>query len=467
MGPTGRLVAIAAGWEQSVGLIICLLSLGLCLTASCHTPSDATEILVIQGGTVFDSVGGTMLPNRTVVIENGRIADVIGPGGRLKIGRHFQMMDATGNYIVPGLIDAHVHLAHDNRLTLVTAEEVLPLFVAAGVTSVRDAGDNLVAEKMAAHYTERHPDLCPRIFLCSPLIDGDPPLHQWTGEAITDPAKVPEYLDEMVSWGVTTIKLYVRVSHDVFRKVIEEGHKRGLTVTAHLHDITAQEAVADGIDCLEHIWGASRYVWPDPDTQARRDLDNPKAHALISSLAEYKVMLSPTLTVFRNALFLCDLPEVYSNPDNAFVPERMRRSWEIYRAGTGFDESNRSGRMEEFEMYKELTGMLYCGGVTLLAGTDTGTQYTPPGFGLHQELELLVKSGLPPSAALQAATINNARALKQTENLGSVEVGRLADLVILNADPLDDIRNTRTIHKVIRGGIVCNPKTVLKAVPTH
>ena len=178
-------------------------------------------------------------------------------------------------------------------------------------------------------------------------------------------------------------------------------------------------------------------------------------------------MLSPTLTVFRNALFLCDLPEVYNNPDNAFVPERMRRSWEKYRAGTGFDESNRAGRMEEFEMYKELTGMLYRGGVTLLAGTDTGTQYTPPGFGLHQELELLVKSGLPPSAALQAATINNARALKQTENLGSVEVGKLADMVILNANPLDDIRNTRKIHKVIRGGIVCDPKTVLKAVPTH
>jgi imidazolonepropionase-like amidohydrolase len=111
--------------------------------------------------------------------------------------------------------------------------------------------------------------------------------------------------------------------------------------------------------------------------------------------------------------------------------------------------------------------VLFGAGVPLLAGTDAPEPYCPPGFALHQELELLVEAGLTPIAALQAATINNARALKQGSQLGSVESGKLADLVILDADPTADIRNTRKIAHVVRGGVVCNPKALLKAVPAR
>ena len=113
------------------------------------------------------------------------------------------------------------------------------------------------------------------------------------------------------------------------------------------------------------------------------------------------------------------------------------------------------------DAYKKITGTLYRAGVTLLAGTDTPEPYCPPGFSLHDELALLVESGLPPAAALKCATLNNARALKQANNLGSVEIGKIADMVILNANPLSDIRNTRTIYRVIHRGIVCDPKSVL------
>jgi imidazolonepropionase-like amidohydrolase len=129
--------------------------------------------------------------------------------------------------------------------------------------------------------------------------------------------------------------------------------------------------------------------------------------------------------------------------------------------------ATRERRRAEFQKYQELTGVLSRAGVPLLAGTDAPEPYCPPGFALHQELELLVEAGLTPVAALQAATINNARALKQGNQLGSLEAGKLADLIILDADPTADIRNTRKIVQVIHGGIVCDPQTLLKAVPAN
>jgi imidazolonepropionase-like amidohydrolase len=177
--------------------------------------------------------------------------------------------------------------------------------------------------------------------------------------------------------------------------------------------------------------------------------------------------VDPTLTVFRNMLLLSDLEEVHRHPDVERMPERLRNSWHKYRQGQGLAPSTRDRRRQEFQKYKDLTGILHRAGVPLLAGTDSPEPYCPPGFALHQELELLVESGLSPSAALQAATVNNARALKQADNLGSIAPGKLADLVILAADPTADVRNTRKIEHVIRGGRVCDPQALLRAMPSR
>ena len=124
-------------------------------------------------------------------------------------------------------------------------------------------------------------------------------------------------------------------------------------------------------------------------------------------------------------------------------------------------------RRQQMAKLQELTGVLYRAGVPLLAGTDSPVHFCPPGFAFHQELELLVEAGLPPAAALTAATRNNARALNESDRLGSIEPGKLADLVILDADPLADIRNTRRISRVIRGGIVCDPAALLNWCPPN
>jgi hypothetical protein len=201
--------------------------------------------------------------------------------------------------------------------------------------------------------------------------------------------------------------------------------------------------------------------------RADLDLDNPQARALITALARQKTPVDPTLVVYRNMLLLSDLKEVHGHPDNAHVPRRLRTYWDEYRLKQGLAPATRERRRQEFAKYRELTGLLHRAGVSLLAGTDAPEPYCPPGLSLHQELELLVESGLTPAAALRAATLANAQALKKAEELGSVGAGKLADLVILTADPTVDIRNSRKVEMVIRGGRVCDPKRVLAAVPAR
>jgi len=434
--------------------------------------SAEVQTLVIQGASVFDSTSGRMLEDRTIVVEGDRIRAIGSPELSLSIPGGAQRIDASGKYVIPGLIDAHVHLVHLADRSRVTGDEFLPLFLANGVTAVRSAGDAIVAEAGVANYAAAHPELCPRVFLASPLIDSEPPHHRDVGHAISDPAQVAGFVEDMAGWSVTTLKIYVGTPRSIGQEVIKEGHRRGMKVAGHLGRYSAQDAVTDGIDCLEHIWSVFNYCIPEavkeqPDHRANLDLANPQCQALVTALAESKVAVDPTLVVFRNMIYLNDLEEVHQSPDLAHVPKRMLRYWNQYRTKSNLPLETRALRRQEVRKYQELTGMLHRRGVPILVGTDTPEPYVPPGFSLHQELEMLVESGLTPAAAIQSATLQNARVLNQADHLGSIEVGKLADLVILTADPTADIRNTRKIELVIRSGRTCAPETVLKAVPTY
>lgn len=430
------------------------------------------QTLVIEGGSVFDPVRGVMRPVGGIVVENGRITSVAGENEQVAPRPDASRIDARGKFLIPGLIDAHVHLVHVLDFAHVTGDEVLPLFLAAGVTSVRDTGDEVVAETLVARYAAEHPQSCPRVFKCSLLIDADPPIHRDIGYPLVDPARVPAFVDEMADWGVVTLKIYAGTARPVGRRVIEEGHKRGMKVTAHLGPYSAQDAVDDGIDCLEHIWSVFNYVIPaeatrQPNYRSTLNLDNPITRDLTGRLVRKGVAVDPTLAVFRNMILLNDRPEYHAHPDNAHVPARLRKWWDGYRTRSGLKSESLDARRGEFKKYQELTGILHRAGVTLLAGTDAPEPYVPPGFSLHQELEMLVESGLSPAAALRAATLNNAVALGQREHLGSIDIGKHADILILSDDPLLDVRNTRRIERVIRGGRVCDPAKLLREVPAR
>ncbi len=444
------------------------LTIGLALlcAGSFGAHADEPPLLVLRGGAVFDPLAGTFLPDRTVVIEGPQIRAITGPN--VAPPPSARVVDCQGKFVLPGFIDAHVHLVHLANRSHVTGDQFLPMFLANGVTSVRDAGDEIVAQSIIGRSAELRPELCPRVFLASPLVDSDPPLHRDVGYALIDPAKVRPFVDEMVQWQVTTLKIYVGTARPVGRELINEGHRAGLKVMAHLGNYSAQDAVLDGVDSLEHIWSVFNYIIPpdaaaQPDHRANLDLHNPLAQSLIAALVEHQVQVDPTLVVFRNMIYLNDLEAIHNHPDLAHVPPRMLDYWQSYRQSSNLTPATRDLRQKEIRKYQELTGLLHRAGVPLLAGTDTPEPFVPPGYSLHQELEMLVESGLPPAAALAAATINNARALNQQDRLGTVAPGKLADLVILNADPTVDIRNTRQIEAVVRGGLLCDPATILRA----
>jgi hypothetical protein len=393
---------------------------------------------------------------------------VTGADERLEIPDHAIRIDGRGRFALPGLIDAHVHLVHVLDLAGVAETDVLPLYLAAGVTSVRSTGDAMDAAARVAHHASQNPGTSPRVFTCSPLLDGNPPVHRNASRIVTARENIPGILDEVRASGATTVKIYVGIRRELGREIIEQSHRRGLLVTAHLGNYRAQDATADGIDGLEHIWSVFNYVIPpdvaaQPGHRGRLDLSNPLCESFVTELAKRKTFVDPTLIVFRNMILLPDVPAVHDHPDNGRVPQKLREFWPVYLRQSGCPQGGAlEDRRREFAKYQELTGKLHRAGVPLLAGTDSPEPHVTPGCSLHQELELLVESGLSPAAALRCATLNNAAALRQQDHLGSIAVGKLADLVLLDANPLEDIHNTRKIEKVIRSGVVCIPADLMR-----
>lgn len=179
-------------------------------------PLDAViPQLVIHGGQMFDSAACKMKPIGAIVIQGNRIKAIIPEGDPVTIPPDARVIDGRGKFLIPGLIDGHVHLVHILRNMQMTADEIFPLFLANGVTALRNVGDEVVAEKLLTKYTEAHPECAPRLFMGSLLIDGNPPYHPFISRSITDATKVPEFVDEMVAWGVQTFKIYVSADRAV------------------------------------------------------------------------------------------------------------------------------------------------------------------------------------------------------------------------------------------------------------
>ena len=437
------------------------------------------SILQILGGKLFSSQSGRMVPFSSLLIEGEKISAISLVDEKIPHLPEAKIIDARGKFLLPGFIDAHVHLVHVLRDFRVTADSLLPLFLANGITSVRNVGDEIYSQKLLANAAERNPLSSPQIFMGSPLIEGPHPYHPFVSTSITDPRKVPDFVEEMCDWGVQTFKLYSSVTRPVGRAIIQEAHRRGKSVTAHLQwTYRAQEAISDGIDCLEHTESLLEFLlppgsprWPELHERAailpeqlralERDLLRIKSELdvhgesvsnLIEAMVKHAVALTPTLVVYRNWVLLRDQPEIVNHPDLQSVPRKLLDGWRALDQNFPLQDDLRELRVRQFEILNELTKRLYDGGVELLVGTDSPVPFCPPGGSMHQEFELLVACGIPPSAVLSGATRSAARILGQSDRLGEIAEGKLADLIILDRDPLEDIRNTRSIDTVIRRG---------------
>ena len=422
--------------------------------------------LVIRNSTVFDSERKKMVPAQTVVIRGERIESV-GKQNELKIPSDAYVLDGRRKYLIPGLIDAHVHLTHVLYQSYMTGDEILPFFLAHGVTTVRSTGDNVPAQMLIHRYATEQPDISPRIFRCSFLIGNVPSYHKDVGWGLTKPEEVPDFVADMAAWKVTTLKIYANCLPSVGRRIIEEGHRQGLVVTGHLSSYPTGDAIEDGIDCLEHIETVSDFLRTDPKDRHSLSLTTDAAKRLVDKIVEHEVFVDPTLMVFWGMLFFADVPEIINHPDNLKMPKRLLNWWEKIRPRTlaNYSSGPLSVRRATFEKYQRLVGMLHRAGAKILVGTDAPEPQVPPGYSLHHEMELLVESGMPPADVLASATVNNARVLGEEENLGSIKAGKLADIVMLDADPLEDIKNSRKIHRVIKGGKVLDPWLILTHTP--
>ena len=425
----------------------------------------APRTLAIRDVTLFDAQAARMRAHQTIVIEGDRIT-AVGEAASTAVPPGARIIDGSGRWVIPGLIDAHVHLTHVLYQARMTGDEVLPLWPAHGVTSVRSAGDNVPAQRLLQRWVAAHPGGGPRIYPGSFLIDGAVLDHNDVGWSLTDPAQVAPFVADMAAWGVQTLKIYVGCERAVGQRVIAEGQAHGLAVAGHLEAYHPRDAVADGIDSLEHIYTVADFIRTDPKDRHSVDIHSDLAKRFIDEIAAKGTAVDPTLMVFWGTLFFADQPHVVNHPDNALVPKQLRDYWRADnpRRFKDFSSGPLAIRERTFRTYQELTGLLHRSGVKILVGTDAAEPQVTPGASLHHEMALLVESGLSPAEVLRAATLGNATILRQQAQLGTIERGKLADLVILDRDPTERIDHTRRIRQVVQGGVVHDPAVVLARV---
>jgi imidazolonepropionase-like amidohydrolase len=438
-----------------------------CTAGSGYEPPSA--LLVLRGVTVIDGTDRPAAADMEVVIEGERIM-AIRPAGRARHPRHATVLDLPGRYVMPGLIDTHAHVTilffhRDADGTMRTeyrrdeSERVLQLLLAHGVTTVRNPSAPAEAGVALREDVARGAIPGPRILT--------------SGEHITDgrlsEGEIRAEVRRQAGAGVDMIKVYSSLQPAQIAAAIDEAHRLGLPVVGHLQRTDWTEAARLGIDAITHGASWSAAYLPEPRRAQYRggmlgrldwldwvDLDGPEITEMIRELAARRIPVDPTLITYHTKFFGDD-PRWTEHPDQALVPEisaRWREGGTFVADWTPEDFARARSLWPKVEA---LIRRYHEGGVLLAAGSDLPQAWTIPGVSLHEELELLVDAGIPPAEVLRIATRNGAATLGLLDELGTVEVGKRADLIVLSADPTTDIRHTRSIEVVIRGGVLLRP----------
>jgi imidazolonepropionase-like amidohydrolase len=424
-----------------------LLSLGLAACAGAAPIVDTSPPpLIIEDVTVVDVIEGRLVPHTDVVITGERIT-------RLEPHRDDRrrpaggVVDGRGKFLIPGLWDMHVHALWDPR----AVTNFLPLFVTQGVTGVRDMGGSLELLREARDSVAQGAPY-PSVIGAGPIIDGPEPVQRDISVAVGDTAQARRVVDSLADGGADFIKVYTLLPKGAFLAVLEEASRRRLAVVGHVPaDLTPAEAARLGQRSIEHL----RDEIEPYCTRQTADQCTPQ----LAEFKRYGVWQVPTLHALRMKSLLDD-SSLDRDPRMEFLMPAIRQEWrsiQASRAGRGaaYFEGKRA-RVED-ELW--LTGRIFRDQRHVLAGTDTGVEFSYPGFSLHDELALLVQAGLSPLDALRAATIEPARFFGIEDTVGSVGPGRRADLVLLNQNPLADIAATRSIETVVlRGRLLDRPR---------
>ena len=439
-----------------------LLALSIGSAVAAAVPASSAE-LVVKGGWLFDGVSGRIVRNWAIVISNGRFLTVnVDPAKSASPGA--QVLTLTGDdYILPGMLDLHAH--YNMTLNKIRREEVqaMPvIYLANGVTTTYTAGSfdpRLMLETRRS--IDRGERIGPRILNSGPYFG--PARPGWNAEATA--AEIREEVDHWAELGVAGFKAK-RISADHLRTLIERAHQHGLTVTGHLDSgyndtVNPRDAISMGIDRVEHFLGGDVLDADRPAYDSFGDVrpGTPEFERIVELFLRHRVYFDATLTAYG---YFGDRKRGY----DYWVDERKFFTPFARELTADRRQSNeRFGKIFEIKL-RTIKAFYDAGGGNLITlGTDHNSagEYLP-GFSAHRELHALVLAGIPPASALRIATINGARAMGLSDRLGTIEAGKLADMFVIKGNPLEQIRNTRSVHTVIKNGVVYDTGELLRSV---
>jgi imidazolonepropionase-like amidohydrolase len=443
------------------------LALYLSLLLLFATFCASAQTLTITHATVIDVSNGRLHPGSTVVIQGSRITSVVVHSPTPTSGT---VVDAQDRFLIPGLWDMHTHVFFDH--TAADGNDlILPLFVAFGITGVRDMGSALGPVLEARDAIAAHRLLGPRMVVSGPMLDG-PTSSYKAAIAITTPVSGVQAVDMLRSRGVDFIKVQSGVPRDAYFAIADETRRDHIEFEGHVPDaIRASEAIAAGQRTFEHLIGIFEASSPDEniyltgsygDKQGTRTVakllssyDPGREQRIVTLIAQHHVWQCPTL-FWERGQWLVDDIDFRKDPDLIYAPHTWQTTlWpSMQKSIAGSLDTDPLAIREHFVLHElGIVHRLQSAGVPFLAGTDTPAGVDVlPGISLHRELERFVAAGFTPLQALQTATLNPSIFLHRRADLGSVEPRKLADLVLLDRNPLEDIRNTRTISAVILDG---------------
>ena len=457
-----------------------ILSLILAMEIGAH-PS-----LIIENITLIDAEIPVRL-NQTVVIEDGKIQSIIDSTQSFEEQNNHTIIDGSGKFLIPGLWDAHVHLTF---IPEIDHETYFNLFLKNGITSIRDTGAVIEKLQPSLNYIKENPNKSPRLFYAGPLIDGRDRVYKGKEPGfpelsigIDENSNIENVVNGLMDNGVTFLKSYEMLSKDTYLELLNIAKENNLRVTGHIPlSIDLEEAIEAGLGGMQHVRNmdlACSLDAPELLTNRRAQLENENAIAgsalrtqihsaqryysignhdpqrclkIIKKLSAYGVFQTPTLTI--NTL---DSRRFYADPEwrktYQYLPEKARNNWyEGSIESTNLAVTDNALIFDKWSL--DLVNIMNQEGVKIIAGTDTPIGYLTPGFSLHKELELLFEAGMTTREVLRSATITPAEFLNMESQMGTIVESKLADLVILNSNPLESISNTQDIHMVISKGII-------------
>lgn len=462
-------------------ILIILNILFLQSTSLCGQIKSNQKSLVITHISVLDVRRERIENDSTVIIISNRI-NKIGKSSITKIPKNAEIINGSGKYLIPGLWDMHVHFWNDEKL--------LALYVANGVTGVRDMGGDLNRVKLWREATAKGNLIAPRIIAAPGFpLDGSPFELSLLGLkpiVIKSPSESRIAVDNLKENGGDFIKILSALSSESYFAVVGEAKKKRISFAGHVPEtVSAAEASDAGQKSIEHLFGialacSSRETelrnkrieaikqsnwseYREIENQILDSFDAKKAEKLFKKFARNRTFQTPTLTMLKRTWLRFETDPA-KDPRLSLIPPFIKETWGNPAEDLQKIPAERIAYFDRaFKQSLELVKLMRQAKVKIIAGTDMGDSFTFPGSTLYDELELLVQAGLTPMEAIQSATLNAAQYQNLSKSFGTIEKGKIADLILLDANPLKDIRNIRKINAVIFDGKIL-PSAKLKNI---